>query len=211
MIPFTGPRSCAGIDLDAAALANDPRIGRIALAPSALREFNALAHALYEHADDFDSARITAAVAIVLHAARSGRSVRFIPSRMARAQALRGMAADADWPLDAAARASIDDLLAYVDRADDLIPDGIPLIGLLDDAILVDVALNRLRDELDDYLDFRRYRDERAATGARVEACSRDNWLAARGDELRYTLQRRRVDARHYAHWEWSGRGLRVT
>ncbi|MCE5232124.1 MAG: YkvA family protein [Mizugakiibacter sp.] len=211
MIPFTEPRSCTGIDFDAATLSSDPRIGQIALAPSALREFNALAHALYEHADDFDSARITTAVAMALHAARSGRSVRFIPARMARAQALRDMAADADWSLDAATRAGIDDLLAYVDRADDLIPDGIPLIGLLDDAILVDVALNRLRDELDDYLDFRRYRDGRIAAGAPAESRRRDDWLAARGEELRYTLQRRRVDARHYAHWEWSGRGFRVT
>ena len=48
-------------------------------------------------------------------------------------------------------------LLDYLERADDLIPDGTPVIGHLDDALLVELAWPAFEDALGDYEDFRRY------------------------------------------------------
>jgi len=60
-------------------------------------------------------------------------------------------------------------ILAHTDEhdPDDLLPDHLPSIGLLDDALLVDLALQTLRDELADYEDFCQFRHV-AADFARV-------------------------------------------
>ena len=48
--------------------------------------------------------------------------------------------------------------LAYVCDPEDIIPDDIPGIGLLDDAVMIELVFRELRHEIEAYEDFRRYR-----------------------------------------------------
>ena len=81
-----------------------------------------------------------------------------IDSRLQRVHELRTMLADADWDSDEATRARIGKLLAYIDREDDLIADRTPLLGQLDDVLLIELAWPAFADDAEDYRDFCDYR-----------------------------------------------------
>ena len=49
--------------------------------------------------------------------------------------------------------------LAYLCDPEDLIPDDIPGIGMLDDAVMIELVFRELRHELEAYEDFRAYRE----------------------------------------------------
>ncbi len=109
--------------------------------------------------------------------------------------ALRTMAAEPAWELAPDKQQCIALLGEYAANEDRLLPDTVPVVGGLDEAVLVDLAWPSLRFDLDDYLDFRRLRAEEAALqGRRPHAIvySREQWLQTRYAELaRRSLQRR--------------------
>jgi uncharacterized membrane protein YkvA (DUF1232 family) len=94
------------------------------------------------------------------------------------------------------------DLRDYLDDPSGLIPDDMPVIGLLDDAILVDLAMPKLRGELDEYSDFCRYRLGEAArldiAPSKVDI-DRPRWQVERQIELRLEQQLRRARGSSYA------------
>ena len=96
-------------------------------------------------------------------------------------------------------------MLAYVEQARDLIPDEQPLVGRLDDALLVELAWPMVAEELEDFRDFCRFRDE---SGGHPD---REQWLAARLEEGALWEQMHRVRAQHYVDYGPLEGGLRVT
>ena len=71
---------------------------------------------------------------------------------------LIAMLRDDDWRLEGADRTRILDAIAYFVDPDDLIPDRIPGIGFLDDAIMVELVASELTHEIEAYKDFCEYR-----------------------------------------------------
>ena len=118
-------------------------------------------------------------------------------SRQGRFAELRAMRRDTAWPLEPAQAARIDAILEYVFRADDLIPDGVPLVGTLDDALLLELAWPMLADDVDDYRDFCRFRDD-VGTGLGHPPNQAD-WMRTRGEEGALWEQLHRVHAQAYA------------
>jgi uncharacterized membrane protein YkvA (DUF1232 family) len=101
----------------------------------------------------------------------------FVARRLGRLATLIEMVTDGDWPLPAAARGPALAALAYLCDPDDLIPDDVPGLGLLDDAIMIELVCRELRHELDAYRDFAAYRQ--GLTRGRKPA-SRQSGIAAR-------------------------------
>ena len=96
----------------------------------------------------------------------------FVVERIRKLEQLIEMLRDRDWRLEGADRARILDAIAYFVDPDDLIPDRIPGIGYLDDAIMVELVARELTHELEAYEDFCEYRARRLKTGEpdRLEA-----------------------------------------
>jgi len=86
----------------------------------------------------------------------------FVRARMHKLQQLIDMLKDAEWRLEGKDRARILDALAYFVDPDDLIPDKVPGIGYLDDAIMVELVVQELRHEIDAYEDFTKFRKQKA-------------------------------------------------
>ena len=91
----------------------------------------------------------------------AGRPPDFIGERIAKLQDLIAMLEDDEWRLTGPDRARVLNALAYFVDPDDLIPDKVPGIGYLDDAIMVELVVQELRHEIDAYEDFCEFRKTR--------------------------------------------------
>lgn len=118
----------------------------------------------------------------VLERYPTGVTPAFVESRMRAWNHLQQLAADTDWNADADVLSRTEALREYIENPDDVLPDHLPSIGLLDDALLIDVALQNLRGELADYESFCHFRQV-AADFAGVDVgetgLGREQWLEA--------------------------------
>jgi hypothetical protein len=102
---------------------------------------------------------------------------------------------DPEWQLPEPERNRVLDGLAYVAQAQDLVPDSVPVLGLLDDAVMLELVLRELRHELDGYEEFDRFRLDEAARRDKPgvhRPVSREDWLCARREELHLRIRERR-------------------
>jgi uncharacterized membrane protein YkvA (DUF1232 family) len=115
----------------------------------------------------------------------------FVRQRLDRLQALIEMAQDEEWALASQERKNVLTALAYFADPEDMIPDNIPVLGYIDDAIMIELVVSELKHEIDAFEDFCRYRaDERSRN--RNPDLSREEYLAIKRRELHARMRRRR-------------------
>lgn len=206
------PRSIATADAplpwsDRPPFAQRHTIGGMPLDDEAVARFDRLLHEVHPGARHVDADRI----------ATLGRWLQNLPSeearsvlheRLARIEGLRRMLDDPDWDRRDDACGRVRKLLAYLDHHRDLIPDGIPLLGLLDDVILLELAWPAVATEAADYLDFCRYRAAEHPQGDGAQR--RDAWIRDRLAALALFQQHARVNARKYTEAGRPERPFRV-
>ena len=117
----------------------------------------------------------------------------FVRERFQRLRILIGMLVDAEWALEDEERRNVLDALAYFANPHDLIPDGVPVLGFIDDAIMVELVAQGLQHEIEAYNDFCAYR---ASESARNREGSLENYLVARRRALHTRMRRRRSSAK---------------
>ncbi len=178
-------------------LHRQPYARAMAVAPAALAEFDALVHELHPDAARVDAARLQR-LADWLSALPPSQARRAIDERLHCLQDLRAMADDPAWDCDPALRRRLQRLSAYIDQEHDLIPDGQPLLGLLDDALLIELAWPAFAAELEDYRDFCSYRRLERPTGDPAQ--QRAAWARDRLAELALLQHQARVSDSHYAN-----------
>ena len=83
--------------------------------------------------------------------ARSGELPEFIAERVEQLDIVLNMINDEEWQLTAEEIEAVLNALAYFSEAEDLIPDSIPGLGFLDDAIYVEIVLKELANEINLY------------------------------------------------------------
>jgi uncharacterized membrane protein YkvA (DUF1232 family) len=119
----------------------------------------------------------------------------FIGERLEKLELMIRMVSDAEWRLPNQESVRVLNALAYFSEPEDLIPDHIPGLGFLDDAIMVELVVRELRHEIDAYSDFCEYRARKAPAPRghdKTPAATREEWLAARRKELQSRMRRRR-------------------
>ncbi len=117
----------------------------------------------------------------------------FIRERMSQLESLIGMVVDKAWGLEDEDRARALEALAYFSEPQDLIPDDIPGLGFLDDAIMIEIVTNALEHELQAYRDFCVFRAaETTRLGDDTVVLERSDWLEERRQQLHSRMRRRR-------------------
>jgi hypothetical protein len=124
----------------------------------------------------------------------------FVSTRIARLGRLIDMLEDDEWALTGVDRERVLRGMAYFAEPDDIIPDRVPVLGFLDDAIMVELVVTELGHELEAYEDFcafRLTREERF--GKDEDPASREEWVVSRRKQLPARMRRRRSRRRSRA------------
>jgi uncharacterized membrane protein YkvA (DUF1232 family) len=144
---------------------------------------------------DRSPAETAAAAAGMVRRLRPTARSPFISRRLDRVEQMIAMLEDPQWALPESERRRVLDALAYVADRHDLVPDDVPALGLLDDAIMLELVLRELRHELDAYDEFAAYRGRETARSGRSvpsAAVSPQDWLDSRREALHARMRDRR-------------------
>jgi len=115
----------------------------------------------------------------------------FVIERVERLRALVAMLRDEEWALASQERRNVVTALAYFADPHDMIPDEIPVLGYIDDAIMIELVITELKHEIDAFEDFCKYRrDEQVRQ--RNPNLSREEYIAIKRRELHARMRRRR-------------------
>ena len=141
---------------------------------------------------------VVEATSQLIATARTRGAPPFILGKLEELRPMIAMLTDEDWRLPPEDMVRVLGTLAYFAEPEDLIPDDLPALGYLDDAVMVELARRHLQPEIDAYLDFCTFR---TAEVARREAAGEDtgghvsrlDWLDARRRELQEHMHDKRV------------------
>jgi hypothetical protein len=128
----------------------------------------------------------------------------FIAERLGSVESMISMARDAGFNLPDEDRKRVLAALAYLADSNDAIPDAVPVLGFLDDAVMIELCRQDLRFEIEAYDDFCAWRGEEARVRGEDPArmmLQRAEWADVRAAEAIARMQRRRRES--YASGAW--------
>jgi uncharacterized membrane protein YkvA (DUF1232 family) len=163
----------------------------IDLSEQDLDHFRAAMRRAREAAAHLSAEQITEAAKKLLEDTRNVQVPEFVGVRMRKLDTLIAMAHDHHWGLSESERKEVLSALTYFSDPEDAIPDNIPVLGFLDDAIMIELVVDELKHELDAYEDFCVFR-QNAAHEVGGSEVNREDWLARRQEELLERMRQRR-------------------
>jgi len=122
----------------------------------------------------------------------------FIADRLLQLKVLLDMMNDEDWGMDVDDKNRILTAMAYFADPIDLIPDHIPGIGFLDDAMFVEIVIRELSNEIEAYNEFCNFRNEeeqRLSDAGTDTSQDRDSWLGEKRDALQNRIREAKESA----------------
>lgn len=124
----------------------------------------------------------------VLQNTDASRAPLFVRQRLERLGTMVAMVEDPEWPLESEERHDVVSALAYFHNPSDLISDDVPVLGLIDDAIMIELVARELKHQLEAYDDFCAFRTEQERHD---HEGSREDWLQHKQQELLNRMRQR--------------------
>jgi uncharacterized membrane protein YkvA (DUF1232 family) len=158
-----------------------------------LKYFKRITKKVHSRSADISEAELLSTVRDTIQEIRGSRPCDFVTERLESLDQMVKMLSDEEWGMKGQDRARVVEGLIYFAEGEDLIPDRIPGLGYLDDAIMIELVVRDLHHEIEAYDDFCKYRGSKAKLLGRKKArATRDEWLSARRNQLQARMRRRR-------------------
>jgi uncharacterized membrane protein YkvA (DUF1232 family) len=151
------------------------------------------------------AAQIQAAAQALIDESRNTNLPEFIADRLQKLEVIINMVQDDEWQLNDFERRRVLSALVYFCDPDDIIPDHIPGIGFLDDAIYVQMVVKELQAEIDSYEEFCAYRnreEKRRKEQGLDPYVDRESWLSDKRAALHSRMRKRRSAAASAGGWK---------
>jgi uncharacterized membrane protein YkvA (DUF1232 family) len=158
-----------------------------------LEHFRELAKKAMNASSQASAEDIVAGAKQLLEEVEVSKASDFILERLQQIRVLTDMIEDEGWGMQDVGRRRVLTALAYFNQPEDLIPDHLPAIGFLDDAIMIELLARELKPEIEAYTDFVHFRDTEAKRlGKEPAELNRTDYLEARQQQLLSRMRRRR-------------------
>ena len=142
---------------------------------------------------DAEESEIVDAVRHVLEEIRGNEPLPdFVAERLPQLDLLIQMLADEEWQLPSDDRERVLAMFVYFSDPEDILPDHIPVIGYLDDVIIIELVtreMQHVREAYDDFRTFRREFDEEH--GKEIDGAIRRDRLDRQRQQLHQRMVRR--------------------
>ena len=127
----------------------------------------------------------------------------FVARRIPEIESLIHMLTDDEWQLPDSDRERLLAMFIYFGDPEDIIPDDIPVIGYLDDVIVIELIMQELhhvRDAYDDFCLFRNSFDDEH--GESIDGAVRRDRIDRRRQQLHQRMQRRSTRRKSVGLWK---------
>lgn len=163
------------------------------LSDSDLEHFRSLMQVAIDKASKYSPAEVLEkARALCSEMENSTHLPDFVKVRLDSLETLISALEDEEWQMPEQEVAEILTSLAYFSEPHDLVPDNIPGLGFVDDAIMIELVIQDLSQDLDAYKQFCSFRTtEENRRGAEANV-NRESWLEGKRSELRSSMRRGR-------------------
>ncbi len=161
-----------------------------------LKYFRGVMDDVWKRVKKKDDKEVIEAAREQLAVASKSSGAEYVQARLKDISVLIQMLDDKEWPIEKDDRNRVLVAVGYFGVANDMIPDKIPGIGFLDDALMAELVVRELKPELEGYADFCEYREgERTMRGK--QNVTREDWLAAKRRQVWLRIRRQREERRY--------------
>ena len=152
---------------------------------------------------DADEADIIEAITDVLNEIRKNEPLPdFVGNRIPELESLISMLTDEEWRLPDGDRERLLATFVYFADPEDILPDDIPVIGYLDDVIIIELVVRELHHVRIAYNDFCQFRDEFDSDKTKVvDPVIRRDRIDRRRQQLHQRMQRRSAQQKKSKLW----------
>lgn len=172
----------------------------IEIGESDLKHFRKAMRKARQSVRSADDDQIIRAADDVFQQLNKSRLPAFVAQRLSKLEGMVHMVQDEDWSLPEKEKGRIMAALAYFCDPEDLIPDDVPGLGFLDDAIMVELLLEELKHENEAYADFQDFRDSYCKRYKNdLDNANREQRLLKKRAQLHARMRRRKQRDRERA------------
>lgn len=152
---------------------------------------------------DAEEQEIVDAVRHVLEEIRGNEPLPdFVAERIPVLERLIQMLADDDWQLPNSERERLLAMFVYFSDPEDILPDDIPVIGYLDDVIIIELVTREMQHVREAYEDFRTFhREFDDKYGKDIDGAIRRDRLDRKRQQLHQRMQRRSKRGKKSGIW----------
>ena len=170
----------------------------IELSDDDLKYFADAMQSAQKESQNLSPQEITDAASKLLQDGKDNKLPAFICRRLSKIDSMVSMVNDAGFGMEEADKKRVLACLTYFANPKDIIPDNVPVLGFLDDAIMIELVVRELQHEVEAYDDFVVYREDEArrrGVDPSTLKTERVEWAEARRIELLSRMKSRRMSS----------------
>ncbi len=152
---------------------------------------------------DADESDIIEAISDVLEEIRKNEPLPdFVGKRLPELESLISMLTDEEWQLPDNDREQLLATFVYFADPEDILPDDIPVIGYLDDVIIIELVAREMLHVREAYDDFCTFRDDFDSNNKTIDTVIRRDRIDRRREQLHQRMRRRSARNATSELWE---------